>query len=210
MAYLKRIISSVFFCALCVILFTPKAEGQVNNNAPNNQEQHDSLFSKKHSPQLAALMSAVVPGSGQIYNKKYWKTPIVWAGLATSIYYIDYNQTNYKIFRNAYNLVLKRDTTGVISELNKLNGEDGAELVNTYEPQLKEYLINGRKYYQRYMNLSYIATGVIYFLNIVDAMVDAHFYYYDISDDVTMKIQPSVVGRVHHANAIGFNCAFTF
>lgn len=134
---------------------------------------------KEHSPFLASVLSAAVPGAGQIYNKKYWKVPIVLAGISTGVYFFSKNVTDYKLYKDAYiqRQSYESDTSsyipdqffGLISDL---------ELLNKVESAHKNY------------ELAIVGTLVFYVLNIVDASVDAHLFNFDVSDDLSMKIEP--------------------
>lgn len=130
-----------------------------------------------HSPRKATLLSVAVPGLGQAYNKKYWKIPVIYglAGLMT--YFIVDNNKQYTIYKTAYSVRLDGDP----ATIDKFEGTYRDEDLKT----LKDY-------YRRNRDLSIIALGMTYILNIVDAAVDAHLYYFDVSDDLSMKIQPAV------------------
>ena len=125
---------------------------------------------KDKSPKKAALYSAMLPGSGQVYTKKYWKVPIVYGGLVTSFYFINENNSKYIKYREA--ALLSHETSE-----NQL-GYSYSEL-NT----LKDY-------YRRNRDLSYFSFIGVYILNIVDASVNAHLFSFDVSDDISMNIQP--------------------
>ncbi len=142
-----------------------------------------------HSPRKATLLSVAIPGLGQAYNKKYWKIPVIYglAGLMT--YFIVDNNKEYKIYKKAYSYRLDNDSSTV----------DIFE--NTYRPEDLKTL---KDYYRRNRDLSIIALGMTYVLNIVDAAVDAHLYYFDVSDDLSMKIQPSV-NPLPHNYYVGLN-----
>jgi hypothetical protein len=137
-------------------------------------------LSKVHSPNKAAIYSAVLPGLGQAYNKKYWKIPVVYAGFGTMAYFINSNAIEYNKFRNAYDY--KTSTNPDPSKYN--------EYVNKY-PEAS--LLQGRDYYRRNRDLSYILTGVWYLLNVVDAAVDAYLFDYDVSEDLTLHIRPDIM-----------------
>lgn len=127
---------------------------------------------KSHSPSKAAIMSALVPGLGQIYNKKYWKVPIVWGGLA-GLGYLWINENNR--YQNAKDIYLTY--TDTISSNNlPLNGSYNVDIIqstkNVYRNQRDMYLIFGILFYS---------------LSIVDAAVDAHFMNFDVSDDLSMN-----------------------
>ncbi|RLD49702.1 MAG: hypothetical protein DRI94_10595 [Bacteroidetes bacterium] len=132
---------------------------------------------KTHSPKLASTMSAILPGSGQIYNKKYWKPPIIYIAGGVTIYLaIDYRK-NYIRFKNAYNAITDDDPNTV----DEFNGQLSLDDIKYW-----------RNKYRKYMEMNIIATAGIYILNIVDAAVDANFYDYDISDDLSLKIMPDI------------------
>lgn len=139
----------------------------------------DSLARKKeraHKPWKAALMSATVPGLGQIYNKKYWKLPIVYAGLGGLGYAVYYTATEFVGFRNAYRLQIDGDTSTF-----------GSYRGYSSEAQLKL----GRDYYKRYLDISAVCMGIWYLLNIIDATVDAHLFHWNVSDDLSLEVMPS-------------------
>lgn len=130
---------------------------------------------KRHSPAKAALFSAIVPGLGQAYNKKYWKIPIVYAGFAGLGYWLGTNIKNYKTYRNAYTLRLDDDTTTI----DQFDGTLGTTDIKTF-----------KDFYKRNLDLSIILNVVWYALNIVDATVDAHLFEFDVSDNLSLRIEP--------------------
>jgi len=132
-----------------------------------------------HSVSKAAIYSAVLPGLGQAYNKKYWKIPVIYAGFGVMGYFVISNNNEYKDFKEAYLYVANDETEPT----------DNPYVTKYTEDQLKEAM----DYYRRNRDLSIIISGLWYTLNILEAYVDAHFFDYDISDDLTMKIRPSTV-----------------
>jgi hypothetical protein len=142
----------------------------------------DSVLEKQHSPLKASLMSICLPGLGQVYNKKYWKLPIIYAGLGVMTYFIVTNAQEYSKYKNAYIESANNDTTGKYQDL-----------VNKYS---EEDLLNAREYYRRNLEISCIITGVWYILNIVDAAVDAHLFTYNISKELSLKVDPIFMGPV--------------
>lgn len=139
----------------------------------------DSILEKQHSPVKAAMMSMCLPGLGQFYNKKYWKIPIIYAGLGVMTYFIVTNAGQYYDYKNAYKESVNGDTTGQFQDL-----------VNKYTEQ---DLLSARDYYRRNLEISCILTGVWYILNIVDAAVDAHLFTYNISDKLSLKVDPVIM-----------------
>ena len=137
---------------------------------------------KPHSPKKATIMSACLPGLGQIYNGKWWKVPIVYAGLG-GLGYLSYR--NYYEFRSYLHAYEYR--TGDLPEGVTLNQHE-TELANsTYaDSQLQTY----KESYRRDFEFYTILTVAWYGLNIIDACVDGHLYTYDISDDLSLSIDP--------------------
>ncbi|MBT7727121.1 MAG: hypothetical protein HN702_07000 [Flavobacteriales bacterium] len=125
---------------------------------------------KDKSPKKAAIYSAVIPGAGQIYTKKYWKVPIIYGGLVTSAYFINDNNNQYKEYREA--ALLSYET-----------GED--QLGYTYSE-----LITLKDHYKRNREISYFSFVGVYILNIIDASVNAHLFHFDVSDDISLNIRP--------------------
>lgn len=137
-----------------------------------------SIESKKvQSPKKASIYSAVLPGLGQVYNKKYWKIPIIYASLSTTIYFIKENQNQLNIFKEAYQ--------------DRLDGLDDPYKDIYSDSQLNTIM----EYYERNRDVSYILTGVVYLLNILDASVDAHLMDFDISEDLSMRAYPSLMNN---------------
>jgi hypothetical protein len=154
---------------------------------------------KKHSPQKAVILSLVCPGLGQVYNKKYWKLPFIYGAGGTLVYFISFNQLKYVKFRDAY-IDYKSDPKASASGYTKI---DGAYYHNSI-------LATGRDYYRRYRDLSVFGLGALYLLNVVDAMVDAHFFNYDISDDLSMHIGPTLVEDPTLTASLGLGIKLNF
>ncbi len=134
---------------------------------------------KPHSAKKATIMSAILPGLGQAYNKKYWKIPIIYAGFGTLYYFIRQNGKEYRKFRDAYNVVFEGDTANF----------NNHEYIIKYDANLDQ-LREGRNYYRRNLELSWIFTGVLYILNIVDASVDGNIYDFTVDDNLSLKFEP--------------------
>jgi hypothetical protein len=130
---------------------------------------------KKHSPRKASLMSAVLPGLGQAYNKKYWKIPVMYTAFAALGYAVNFNNSRYKTYKNAFILRNDSDPLTIDPFENIYSSEDLATLKNSYH---------------RYRDLSFIGIAALYFLNIIDANVDAHLFTFDVSDDLSFNLSP--------------------
>lgn len=126
-----------------------------------------------HSPRKAIIMSAILPGLGQIYNKKAWKVPILYGGFAAAGYFLNDNLKNIKKYKTLY-----------IAET------DGDPTTINYSKRTAPDLLNIIDKYKQWRDLSYIAFAAIYALNIIDANVDAHLFYFDVSEDISLNIMP--------------------
>jgi hypothetical protein len=162
---------------LLLLLFLLPVSKPVVAQVKNAQD----TLQKPHSPTRAAIYSAVLPGLGQGYNRKYWKIPIVYAGFGVITYFIISNTSEYRKFREAYNYVASGDSSYIDNEY-----------VGKYNEQ---QLLDSKNYYRRNMEFSYIIGGLWYILNIIDASVDAHFFDYDVSDDLSLEIDPVMYVR---------------
>jgi hypothetical protein len=144
----------------------------------------DSLkneFDLTHSPMKATLYSLVLPGLGQAYNKKYWKIPIVWAALGGVGYAINFNTQQYQQAVIDYQ-------------------EDPS--------QNNEFKLRG---WRRYVELSYIGLVVVYTLQVLDAYVDAQLYNWNVNDNLSLGVSPSLQPMLHPSSftgqAVGLTCS---
>lgn len=135
---------------------------------------------KRKSPARAAIYSAILPGAGQVYNKKYWKLPLVYGAIGTSFYLSQFYQDKFIKYRNIYRLEMDGDST-TVSEFHEKIKNNTVSLSG---------IKNIRDTYRSWMELSYIFTGLFYVMQIVDASVDAHFTEFDVSDNLTMNVSP--------------------
>ena len=170
----------------------------------------------KPDPKKAVLM-ALVPGLGQIYNRKFWKLPIVYGGLMGCMYAVTWNNRNYQDYSTAYKDIMMdaeepnrpveefhtswQDLLGV--------GYDPKEWVTNTNVQTQ--LKNRKDYYRRYRDLSIIITVGVYALSIIDAYVDAQLFDFDISPDLSMHWEPTVTPQTAYSSrSYGLNCSIKF
>jgi hypothetical protein len=153
-----------------------------------------------HSPFKATVLAMALPGAGQIYNgmakegsflRKYWKVPIVWAGVGTCVAFIDFNTRNYKYFKSQY-----------------IAAADGDPTTIPTESENPLYLNEGMEYYRRFMDISYMSLLGVYVLQAIDANVDAHLFYYDISNDLSLRWHPSYFVAGSRKHGIGLTLQF--
>jgi hypothetical protein len=145
-------------------------------------------ISKKHSPALATILSAACPGVGQIYNRKYWKLPIVWGGIGAFGYLFLKQNANYLSYKRALAIRLDSDSSTVDQYVNKYPNAG----------TLKQVKENAQ--YNR--DLMAILTGVFYILNIVDANVDGHLFDFDVSEKLSLNLQPYASPSINQSNAV--------
>lgn len=130
------------------------------------------------APSKAAFYSAILPGLGQIYNKRYWKAPIVWGAMGTAIYAYSYNNTEYRRARNAF----KRRLAGFTDD--EFYGDGTTPRISD------DALQEAQESTQRDRDLSLVITIALYALNIIDANVDAHLKQYNVDDDLVIDFKP--------------------
>lgn len=144
----------------------------------------DSLITIQHSPRKAAIRSAIIPGWGQAYNKKYWKIPIIYAALGITGYIFVDNLQTYKDLKFAY-------AAKYAASVPPYDSTNYWKIDPRYAPISMEALKQGRDQFRRYIDYSVIFFVIFWGLNIVDAVVDAHLKAFDISPDLSLKIKPS-------------------
>lgn len=140
-------------------------------------QEQDYLDYDPLAPARAAFYSAILPGLGQAYNKKYWKIPLAYAGLGAGIYFYIANDRQYDRYRSIY----KRRLAG---------HRDDEFIRNGVELMTNDGLIRAQRFYARNKEISLLVTVGIYALNIIDANVDAHLAQFNVSED--LSVRPSV------------------
>ena len=126
-----------------------------------------------YSPRKAAILSACLPGLGQAYNKKYWKMPIIYGVLGGIAYWGVTNHQQYKFY--------SRNLTAIYDE-------DEHTINTTFYSSSQ--LVTQRKYYKKYRDMAIMVGALAYFINIIDANVDAHLKTFDVSDDLSLQLNP--------------------
>jgi hypothetical protein len=137
-------------------------------------------IAEEHSPRKATIRSAIIPGWGQAYNKKYWKIPIVYGALGTAAGFFIYNRKEYIDARDAYRNKLDNDATNDHLIKPKFQPID-PEAVRQYRIAVRQYV-----------DYSVLIFAVLWGLNVVDATVDGHLKSFEVSDDLSMRINPAV------------------
>jgi hypothetical protein len=194
----KRVLFALLISSFANLLFGQQTDREIELIADSTfmQTGEDAqLFSEVSNldPQRAALLSAVFPGLGQIYNKQYWKVPIIYVGFAAFGHFINYNNELYHTFRNA-----------AISQSNNLENPL-ASVAST-----QNILIRNRDNFRRNRDYLIILGSVFYILNIVDAHVSAHLDEFNVNEDLSFSIEPSMQNSVMNSKAFGASLILHF
>ncbi len=148
-------------------------------------------------PGRAALLSAILPGSGQAYNKKWWKLPIVYGALGTALYFEIDNVTQYRELRDNYKWVVDEDPNTNPTEEPYIYMD--ATTLKTYRDQ-----------WEKYVEFSSIALGLVYLLQVTDAYVDAHLHSFDVSDDLSLRFRPKIEATSGFGATFGASVSLQF
>ena len=159
------------------------------------------------NPTKATWLALVIPGGGQIYNRKYWKLPRFYGGFAGCAYALTWNSKMYKDYSTAYKDAMNGNMqSSSITDLLP----PGYKISET---QLKELLRKRKDTYRRYRDLSIFAFIGVYLLSVIDAYVDAELSNFDITPDLSMKVEPAVIdNRINNSSnrSVGLQCSFRF
>lgn len=192
-----------------------------SGNGMVTQVKIDTIFAAaemksefKPDPKKAAIYAAICPGLGQIYNRKYWKLPLVYGGFLGCAYAITWNGEQYNGYKQAYNDLQTNPETGKpngVSWINYLGYRNPETMTKSDWNQFSSQLKKSRDYYRRYRDMSYIITVGVYALCIIDAYVDAQMFDFDISPDLSMRVEPVLFERSEfNKNSVGLQCSFSF
>jgi len=167
------------------------------------------------TPRKATLM-ALVPGLGQIYNRKYWKLPFVYGAFMGCFYAINWNQRNYADYRQAYFDIMSNDPENNRSWVafipnGRMMDEDEQNTYINNSQFVNNRLKAGKDSFRKYRDLSIIISVGVYAISIIDAYVDAQLFDFDISPDLSMHVEPVYTPKTSVAPSnYGINCSFTF
>ena len=153
----------------------------------------------KPSPRKAVIYSAIFPGMGQMYNRQYWKLPILYSGFVGFTYFITWNNGYYKDYLKGYQHIMDGNPdTNSWEDMLPYGMDAGSVDTQWFADVLKQR----KDYYRYYRDLSIIGTFALYLLAIVDAYVDSQLYDFDMSPDLSMRISPTLL-REERTNYIG-------
>ena len=160
------------------------------------------------NPNRAVWLALVIPGGGQIYNRKYWKLPLVYGGFVGCAYALNWNNLMYKDYSQAYLDIMDDDP-------NTKSYEDflpPSYSIEGQEERFKEIFRKRKDAYRRQRDLSIFCFIGVYLLSVIDAYVDAELSNFDISKDIALKVEPTIFndGRTRTYNSVGLQCSFNF
>ena len=166
----------------------------------------------KPNPQRALWLALVLPGAGQIYNRKYWKLPIFYGGFMGCIYALTWNNMMYKDYSQAYLDLM--DTDPSTDSYNKFL-HLGVEITSANEDRFKQIFKGRKDKYRRWRDMSIFVMIGVYALSVIDAYVDAELSEFDISKDLSLEIRPTVIhnhagGNPLQAQSVGLSCCLNF
>jgi hypothetical protein len=187
----KLLLLVVWLACCCTIKLVAQVPDSIASKNSIAKMQADSNFKKKaalFNPRKATFRSAVIPGWGQIYNKKYWKLPLVWGALGVTASVYLYNVKNYRSLKQAYIYLTDEDDSnnGLVDPLYR----------NLSTESIRSY----RNSFRQNVDYSVLFFALFWGLNVVDATVDAHLKAFDVDDNLSLEIKP---GYSQLANTAG-------
>lgn len=191
MKHVKQILVTVILLSMSLLAYSQDIK------SPNvgRVKTQDSVRVSKHSP-TAAMLWSIIPGGGQIYNKKYWKVPIVYGLLEGSCYFLTKYASDMVLYRNEF--------------INRRDGHTDL-LIPGLISSTDENILAMKQKAQRNMEIAIAATAIVYTLNFIDAMVDAHLYYFDVSDDLSLFRSPMLLSNpINTSPSYGVSVVLSF
>ena len=162
-------------------------------------------------PKRALWLALVIPGGGQIYNRKYWKLPLVYGGFIGCLYAMNWNNTMYKDYSQAYIDIMDNDP-GTQSYNQFLH--NGMTIDDSNKDRYKKLFKQRKDRYRRWRDMSFFVLVGVYALSVIDAYVDAELSVFDISKDLSLSIEPTILdthtSRNPLDNTVGVQCSIKF
>ncbi|MBI9056288.1 MAG: hypothetical protein JEZ01_00815 [Labilibaculum sp.] len=213
----------IFFLGLIFLLLFGNSNNAISQQLVEADTVAVESIVKVHSPHKATMYSVMFPGLGQAYNKKYWKIPILYAGIGATIYAINWNSKNYKKYKSGFRdfsqfYDYKYQDEGLETPIVEPSSKSYEDLIDrdfsdtdqSFDNWFQTQLQNKKDSFKHDRDLSYIILLGVYVLNIVDAAVDAHFTNFSVDDNLTINVQPAVSYSAFTGNSVGFKCQITF
>ena len=180
--------------------------------APKAQRKKRDWSTWRPNTKRALWLSLVLPGAGQIYNRKYWKLPIIYGGFVGCAYAMSWNNQMYHDYSQAYLDIMDDDpNTQSYNQFLHL----GAKIDDSNIERYKEIFRKRKDRYRRWRDMSMFVMIGVYAFSVIDAYVDASLSEFDISDDLSLRVEPAVLNNQRDRNpfkssAVGLQCSLTF
>lgn len=181
---------------------------------------NEKIIKKPHSPRKATYLALALPGSGQIYNGQWWKVPILYGGIGATVYGISWNSTQFKKYKTAfvdYTVYLEEKAKDPDLPYPENPSWDKVYIggdVEGFTPQqqttFKKQLQNKKDNFKRNRDLLYIVMGAVYALQVIDACVFAHFYDFEIDEDLSLNIRPTSFFSPSSGGMVGLTLTLNF
>ena len=194
----------------------PKVEAPepsiVVNSLPQETQSLKEMSRWQPDPKRALWLALVIPGGGQIYNRKYWKLPIVYGGFIGCLYAMNWNNTMYKDYSQAYiDLVDKDPNTKSYNLFLHL----GTQIDDSNKKYYEDIFRKRKDRFRRWRDLSFFVLLGVYALSVIDAYVDAELSNFDISKDLSLKVEPTILNNRSSSNpldssSLGLQCSLNF
>ena len=184
----------------------------VVNSLPQETKSLKEMSRWQPDPKRALWLALVIPGGGQIYNRKYWKLPIVYGGFIGCLYAMNWNNTMYKDYSQAYiDLVDKDPNTKSYNLFLHL----GTQIDDSNKKYYEDIFRKRKDRFRRWRDLSFFVLLGVYALSVIDAYVDAELSNFDISKDLSLKVEPTILNNRSSSNpldssSLGLQCSLNF
>ena len=199
--------------SMLIALRDTLAGDTLKNVQPIKKEVAQDFSQWRPDPKRALWLALVIPGGGQIYNRKYWKLPLVYGGFIGCLYAMNWNNNMYKDYSQAYLDLSDNDpNTQSYNQFLHL----GAKITTDSDIQRYKDLFKKRKdRYRRWRDLSFFVLVGVYALSVIDAYVDAELSVFDISKDLSLKVEPTIINNHQSKNpfdssSVGLQCSLNF
>ena len=166
----------------------------------------------KPDPKRALWLGLVLPGAGQIYNRKFWKLPIIYGGIVGCMYAMTWNNQMYHDYSQAYMDIMDNDpSTASYNQFMHL----GAKITNENISRYQDLFKRRKDRYRRWRDMSFFVLAGVYALSVIDAYVDASLSEFDISNDLSLRVEPAIINTDYQrhllrSGGIGLHCSLNF
>ena len=195
-----------------VVDWVNASETLIKKKKTKNQKAKKDWSTWRPEAKRAMWLAIVIPGAGQIYNRKYWKIPIVYGGFLGCLYAIRWNNQMYKDYSQAYMDIMDNDpNTQSYNQFLHL----GNTITDDNKQRYQDLFKKRKDYYRKYRDLSVFCLIGVYALSVIDAYVDASLSEFDISKDLSLKVGPTVINNKSSVNPVksstlGVHCSLNF